>query len=141
MLNWNHIHHSAIQKGILKFQFIFSFSCKASIMWKSKILAVFLIVTVACSPCSTARCHNTVASHYEEKVTYSWNPQCKPSNLDKGIKCCDVGSSIQIAGGLVSIIFCIFIQLPEVLRLTTLLSLLSLTKRLIDSSIMLVISH
>lgn len=67
-------------------------------MLNSKILPVFLIAFVAYS--SAAR--NIVSNYYEETLSYSENPKCKPSTLDKGIKCSAVGPSIPIKSGLVS---------------------------------------
>lgn len=83
-----------------------------------KTLVVFLMIDVfvvtcnhagtsACSPvpCGTSTCRPTstiIRSHYEEAFSYIRNPQCKPSNLDKGIKCSAIGPSIEVKGGLVS---------------------------------------
>jgi len=65
-------------------------------MLETKFLAVFLLSAMAFS---TATC-NIVASHYEEMMTYAKNPHCKPSNLDKGVKCSAIGSPIEVKGGL-----------------------------------------
>lgn len=78
-------------------------------MLSSKILAIFVIVAGPCSAsiCNTGSCNTATSiherNHYEETLTYFRNPQCKPSNLDKGIRCSAVGPTIEVAGGLVSI--------------------------------------
>lgn len=78
-------------------------------MLSSKILAIFVIVAGPCSAsiCNTGSCNTATSiherNHYEETLTYFRNPQCKPSNLDKGIRCSAVGTTIEVAGGLVSI--------------------------------------
>lgn len=78
-------------------------------MLSSKILAIFLIAAGPCSAsiCNTGACNTGSSTHernqYEETLTYSRNPQCKPSNLDKGIRCSAVDSTIEVQGGLVSV--------------------------------------
>lgn len=42
-------------------------------------------------------------NYYEETFSYLLNPQCKPSCLDKGIQCRDIGETIEVQGGLVRI--------------------------------------
>ncbi|XP_037050339.1 uncharacterized protein LOC119084461 [Bradysia coprophila] len=72
-------------------------------MLSSKIL--FSILVLAAAEASTAVCtpRNTVIqTHYEETFSYSRNPHCRPSRLDRGIQCCDVGPTITVQGGLYS---------------------------------------
>lgn len=47
---------------------------------------------------------NIVADYYEEEVSYAENPLCAPSKLDKGVCCDKVGASIEVQGGLVSVL-------------------------------------
>lgn len=71
----------------------------------SRILFVLLLITVIV----TAENEGTVIeSHYEESLSYSQNPQCKPSILDKGIQCTDVGPAFEVQGGLVSPVEALF---------------------------------
>lgn len=70
-------------------------------MLNIKTLVSVLVITVT----STTACQNcspVIRNYYEEKVSYSRNPQCKPSLLDKGIKCSNIGKTIEVQGGLVS---------------------------------------
>lgn len=64
-------------------------------MLKSEILAIILLVAIV----------YTTAHNYEEARTYNRNPECAPSNLDRGIKCSAVGPTITVQGGLVRILF------------------------------------
>lgn len=72
-------------------------------MLNYKILAVVFMVAVSCSAA-------VQRNYYEETWTYSRNPQCKPSNFDKGIKCSAVGPTInqKVASGMVSANFSVF---------------------------------
>lgn len=45
-----------------------------------------------------------VESHYEEEKSYAENPQCKPSSLDQGIACDDIGPVFEVKGEAVSLI-------------------------------------
>jgi hypothetical protein len=67
-------------------------------MLNSKILLGFFVLTVAW----TTVCTSVVADHYEEDTTYASNPQCKPSVLDKGVQCKNVGPAVKIKGSLYS---------------------------------------
>lgn len=71
-------------------------------MLTSKIVAISLL-TVSAALCTAGG--NIVSDHYEESVSYSRNPECKPSNLDRGVKCSAIGPSIKIKGGFVSDFF------------------------------------
>lgn len=51
---------------------------------------------------SSVTCSFVVKDRYEEKMTYALNPGCKPSTLDTGIECCEIGDVITVQGGLVS---------------------------------------
>lgn len=82
-------------------------------MLNSVVFAVFLMVAVTCSTCYT------VKSHYEECLTYSHNPWCKPSKLNIGVKCSAIGSSIEIKGGLVSISFVFLSDEPNYDQVTS----------------------
>lgn len=44
-----------------------------------------------------------IESYYEEELSFAQKPQCKPSNLNRGIACDKIGSAIEVQGGLVSI--------------------------------------
>lgn len=84
-------------------------------MWNSEIIFSFFVATVAVACIDayvTTNLNTVVSTHYEETRSYSQNPQCKPSSLNKGIRCCDVGPSIEIQGELVSELrfFCIRIS-------------------------------
>lgn len=70
-------------------------------MLNRNVFSVFLTIFVAYS---TASRKSIVDSYYEETLTYSDNPKCKPSTLDKGIKCSSVGSPILMEDGIVSVI-------------------------------------
>lgn len=69
-------------------------------MLNSKVLVVLLVAVAY----NTVSC-KVVADSYEELISYQDNPWCKPSILDKGIKCSAVKNPIEIQGGLVSISF------------------------------------
>ncbi len=74
-------------------------------MLNIKALACFVIIAVVCSTTTAI----VVRSHYEETITYWGNPECKPSKLDKGLQCCNIGDTVEVKGGLVSIRIRIFI--------------------------------
>ncbi|KAG4069099.1 hypothetical protein HA402_008410 [Bradysia odoriphaga] len=67
-------------------------------MSNSNFIFSILIASVA-----TAAAFNTVVrSHYEEFWSYFINPHCRPSRLDKGIQCPNVGQTIEVQGILYS---------------------------------------
>ncbi|XP_037036377.1 uncharacterized protein LOC119074372 [Bradysia coprophila] len=64
-------------------------------MLNNKILVISLTVSVAF--CTAVR--HITGNPYEETVSYSCEPECRPSNLDKGVKCSAIGPTIKIKGG------------------------------------------
>lgn len=69
-----------------------------AIMLNHKAVLGFLVITVV-----FYTVHGIIVEDcYEERVSYRGNPECKPSTLDTGIKCCDIGNAITVQGGLVS---------------------------------------
>lgn len=71
-------------------------------MLRTEVLVIFLTVAY-----STAA-RNIISNRYEETQTYLDNPECRPSTLDKGIKCSAVGPPIEIKSGLVGAIICFY---------------------------------
>ncbi|XP_037052096.1 uncharacterized protein LOC119085731 [Bradysia coprophila] len=60
------------------------------------------IILIACLATAAAKFNTVVRSHYEENLSYFKNQHCKPSRLDKGIQCHNIGPTIEVQGGLYS---------------------------------------
>lgn len=69
-------------------------------MFSSRALAIIVVVAMTGS---AVNCFYVESEYYEEKFSYYFNQQCKPSKLDTGLKCKNIGPAVPILGGLVSI--------------------------------------
>lgn len=85
--------------------FVSSFPWSSSEVQNSKMFnsRAFAIMVVVAMTASAVTCCRVESEYYEERCSYRRNPECRPSRLDTGLKCKDIGAPVQIQGGLVSV--------------------------------------
>jgi len=70
--------------------------------YSQALVAILMVAVTVVQAKDSSKGSTVVQDHYEEWRSYSRNPQCRPSKLDTGLKCKDIGAAVEIQGGLYS---------------------------------------